>query len=591
MQLAEAAVFLAAAVVAVPLFKRIGLGSVLGYLAAGAAIGPSGLRLVVDQIEGTMHLAEFGVVLLLFVIGLELEPRRLWQMRAAVFGSGGAQVALTTAAIAPIAWLLGLSPVAAIVVGFALSLSSTAFVLQVLGERIEQTAPHGRAAFGILLFQDLAAIPALAAIPLLTTTGAASEATGSPWVSLAVAAAVIAGLVLGGRLLLRPLFRWVLRARSHELSAAWALLVVIGTALLMEQVHLSAALGAFLAGVLLADSEYRHELEANIEPFKGLLLGLFFVAVGMSADLGLVASRPLAVLGVVAGLVAIKLAALLAVGRIFRMSLGSSVSLAIALSQGGEFAFVLFGLAGAGGLLAREQADLLIVAVTLSMIATPLLFIARDRVARARGRGEGREFDAIEEENPVLIAGFGRFGQIVGRVLRMVKIPFTALEIDTGQVDFIRRFGNKIYYGDAARVELLRAAGAERARLLVVAIDDVEASLRTIAAARHHFPALRILARVRNRSHAHRAMSLGAHTIVRECYLASLDAARRALEEVGVPPSDAREYTRTFHEHDERVLSEQYAIRHDEAALIASAKRFSEDLEKIFEADARRRPG
>ncbi len=588
MELSQAAVFLAAAVVAVPLFKRLGLGSVLGYLAAGAAIGPAGLGLV-QQVEGTLHVAEFGVVLLLFVIGLELEPRRLWQMRAAVFGGGGLQVALTTAAIAPLAWLLGLAPVAALVVGFALSLSSTAFVLQVLGERLELTAPHGRASFGILLFQDLAAIPALAAIPLLAPAAGAPAPDAGPWASLGIAAAVIAGLVLAGRVLLRPLFRYVLSTRSHDLSSAWALLVVIGTALLMEQVHLSAALGAFLAGVLLADSEYRHELEANIEPFKGLLLGLFFVAVGMSADLGLVASRPLAVLGVVAGLVAVKAAALLVVGRMTRMSFGSSLDLAIALSQGGEFAFVLFGLAGAAGLLPAAQVDLLVVAVTLSMIATPLLFIARDRLARAPA--SPRPFDAVEEENPVLIAGFGRFGQIVGRLLRMVKIPFTALEIDTGQVDFVRRYGNKIYYGDAARVDLLRAAGAEKARLLVVAIDDVEASLRTIEAARHHFPGLEIIARVRNRAHAHRAMALGVRTIVRECYLSSLDAARRALEVVGVPPSDAREYARTFRDHDERVLREQFAVRHDEAAMIAASKRFAEDLEKIFEADARRRPG
>ncbi|MEZ4454088.1 MAG: monovalent cation:proton antiporter-2 (CPA2) family protein [Nannocystaceae bacterium] len=381
MQLAQSAVFLAAAVVAVPIFKRLGLGSVLGYLAAGAAIGPSGLALI-DEVEDTLHVAEFGVVLLLFLIGLELQPRRLWQLRVAVFGSGGAQVLGTTLVIAPIAWLLGLPPVAAVVVGFALSLSSTAFVLQVLGERRELTAPHGRAAFGILLFQDLAAIPALAAIPLLTTSGAGAEAAGDPLVSLAIAAGVILGLVVAGRLLLRPLFRYVLSVRSPELSSAWALLVVIGTALLMHQVHLSEALGAFLAGVLLADSEYRHELEANIEPFKGLLLGLFFVAVGMSADLGLIATRPLPILGLTLGLVAIKAAVLLVVGRIFRLPGDARPLLAIALSQGGEFAFVLFGVAGAAGLLPQATRDLLVVGVTLSMVTTPRRRLAahdRDR--------------------------------------------------------------------------------------------------------------------------------------------------------------------------------------------------------------------
>lgn len=589
LQLEQSAVFLAAAVVAVPLFKRLGLGSVLGYLAAGAAIGPSGLGLI-EEVEDTMHVAEFGVVLLLFLIGLELQPKRLWQMRTAVFGMGSAQVLATTAAIAPFAWLLGLAPAAAIVIAFALSLSSTAFVLQVLGERRELTAPHGRGAFGILLFQDLAAIPALATIPLLTTSGSAAEATGNPLVALAIAAATIVGLVAGGRLLLRPLFRYVLSTRIPELSSAWALLVVIGTALLMEQVHLSAALGAFLAGVLLADSEYRHELEANIEPFKGLLLGLFFVAVGMSADLGLVAAQPLAVVGVVAGMVALKLLALLTVGRLFKLPPRSATALAIALSQGGEFAFVLFGVAGAAGLVAREVLDLLIVAVTLSMITTPLLFMLRDRIARARASAEQREFDAIDEENPVIIAGLGRFGQIVARVLRMVKIPFTALEVDTTQIDFLRRFGNKLYYGDASRVDLLRAARADKARLLVVAIDDVAASLRTIETARHHFPELRIIARVRNRDHAFKAMALGAQAVFRESYLSSLEAARVALEELGLAGLDAREVTRTFREHDEALLREQFAIRHDEAALIASAKKFTEDLERIFEADARSRP-
>jgi monovalent cation:proton antiporter-2 (CPA2) family protein len=588
-QLAQSAVFLAAAVVAVPLFKRLGLGSVLGYLAAGAAIGPSGLGLI-EEVEDTMHVAEFGVVLLLFLIGLELQPKRLWQMRTAVFGMGSAQVLATTAAIAPAAWLLGLPPTTAIVVGFALSLSSTAFVLQVLGERRELTAPHGRAAFGILLFQDLAAIPALAAIPLLTTSGTASEATGDPLISLAIAAATIAALIVGGRPLMRPLFRYVLSTRIPELSSAWALLVVIGTALLMTEVHLSAALGAFLAGVLLADSEYRHELEANIEPFKGLLLGLFFVAVGMSADLRLIAARPLEVAGVVAGLVGLKLLALTAVGKLFKLRAGSCPSLAISLSQGGEFAFVLFGVAKTAGLLGLELYELLIVAVTLSMITTPLLFMLKDRIDRARASAQQREFDSIDEENPVIIAGLGRFGQIVARVLRMVKIPFTALEVDTTQIDFLRRFGNKLYYGDASRVDLLRAARADKARLLVVAIDDVAASLRTIETARHNFPHLRIIARVRNRDHAFKAMALGCHAVFRESYLSSLEASRVALEELGLAGLDAREITRTFREHDEALLREQYNIRHDEAALIASAKKFNEDLERIFEADARSRP-
>ena len=585
MELAQATIFLAAAVVAVPLFKRLGLGAVLGYLAAGVTIGPSGLGFI-HEVESTLHFAELGVVFLMFLVGLELQPSRLWKLRAQVFEFGGLQVIVTTLLLAPIAWLLGLPPVAAIVAGIALSLSSTAFVLQILAERRTLTSPPGHAAFGILLFQDVAASPLLAALPLLGTARAAEAAGADPWVQVGLALAVIVGLVLAGRFLLGPLFRVVTGTRIRELSAALALLIVLATALVVQEVGLSMALGAFLAGVLLADSPYRHELEADIDPFKGLLLGLFFVAVGMSAQLGIVADRPLLVTGLVLALIGIKAAVLVVLGRlVFRLNWRGALDLGISLSQGGEFAFVVCSAAVAAGVFARPTADLLIIVVTLSMVTTPLLFLLRDRLSKETA--EARPFDTIDEENGVIIAGFGRFGQIVARVLRMARVPFTALEINPTQIDFVRRFGNKIFYGDAARQDLLHAAGAGKARLLVVAVDDTEAALTIVRAARHNFPQLRILARSRNRQHTHALLACGADAVIRETFLSSLELARQALEELNLPGADAREIVATFREYDERLLTEQFAFRDDEQAMIAHSKKSAEELERLFETDAR----
>ncbi|UJR80181.1 monovalent cation:proton antiporter-2 (CPA2) family protein [Sandaracinus amylolyticus] len=586
--LALTAIFLAAAVVAVPVFKRLGLGSVLGYLVGGAIIGPSGLGLVED-VHSTLHFAEFGVVLLLFIIGLELQPARLWRMRGAVFGLGGAQVLVTAAVVAGFAIAFGIDWRGALVAGLALAMSSTALATQMLGEKHEMGTTHGRAAFGVLLFQDVAAIPLLAIVPML---GAAPAESGSPWLRFGIAAAVIAALVFGGRLLLRPMFRLIAQVRSHELSVASALLVVIATAILMEHVGLSMALGAFIAGVLLADSEYRHELEANIEPFKGLLLGLFFMAVGMSANLGVLLAQPLLIVGLALALVAVKLAVLVLLARASGHSTESSASLGIAISQGGEFAFVIFGVATQSSVMSTELVQVLVMVVTLSMAITPLLFLARDRLQQRLERAsENRAFDEIEgDESQVIIAGFGRFGQIVGRVLRLRRIPFTALDVSPEHVDFLRRFGNKIHYGDASRLDLLRAARADSAKVLVLAIDDVEASMRTLHLVKEHFPHLKVIARARNRQHAYALLGAGVDTVIRETFAGSVEAARHTLEELGLAHSDAKRAVRRFAEYDERMVREMFVHREDEKKLIESAKVYGKELERIFDDDARSSP-
>lgn len=587
--LVQSAIFLAAAVVAVPVFKRLGLGSVLGYLAAGALIGPSGLGFV-QEVESTMHFAEFGVVLLLFVIGLELQPSLLWKMRGQVFGLGGAQVLVSTLLFTIAGVALGLSYEAALVAGFGLSLSSTAFVIQLLGEKNEMTTPHGRTSFSILLFQDLAAIPALALVPLLGVRDAAADSGPSALVQIGLIAAVIVGLVIAGRFLLRPLFRFVASTRSHELSAAWALLVVIGTALIVGQVGLSMPLGAFLAGMLLADSEYRHEVEADIEPFKGLLLGLFFMAVGMSANLRLVLAQPVLIVGVALGVVGVKLLVLYVLGVATRMPRASAASLGVALSQGGEFAFVIYGVALTAGVLTHGVAEILVVSVTLSMVVTPLAFLARDRILAHLCKRQGvREFDQIDApETEVIIAGFGRFAQIIGRILRAKRIRFTALEASATQIDFLRRFGTDVYYGDASRVDLLRAAKADKAKIFVLAIDDPEASVRAAQVVKHHFPHLKIIARARNRQHATALMDLGVEHVIRELFHSSLVAAREALEELGLSPAEAHMAVRVFREHDEAGLTQQIKLQGDEVALRESARKVAADLEKLFERDQER---
>ncbi|HEY6282179.1 MAG TPA: monovalent cation:proton antiporter-2 (CPA2) family protein [Burkholderiales bacterium] len=583
--LIETAIYLSAAVIAVPLFKKLRLGAVLGYLAAGIIIGPQALGLVSD-VENMLHFSELGVVLLLFIIGLELQPSRLWVLRKSVFGLGGAQVVVTAALLGLIAYSLGLTPEIALVAGLGLSLSSTAFVLQILAEKNQLTTRHGRASFAILLFQDLAVIPILALIPLLAAKDIAAS-QGSLGFAALKALVLVAAVIIGGRFLLRPVFRAIAASRIQEVFTAAALLVVIGTALLMQLVGLSMSLGAFIAGVLLADSEYRHELEANIEPFKGLLLGLFFIAVGMSADLGLVASQPVAILAAVTIMMAIKSAVVFTLGKLAGYSNECARNLAVALCQGGEFAFVIFGVAAAHQIMDKSVADMLIVAVTLSMALTPAFFSLNEAIGKRWLRsGKPPDFDKIDEgENRVIIAGFGRVGQIVGRILRLRKIGFTALEMSQEQVDVVRRFGNKVYYGDASRVDLLRAAKADKAEIFVLAIDDVASSLKTAATVKKHFPNLAIYARARNRFHAYQLMDIGVDGLIRETLLSSLDLAKQVLQGLGIEEKQARGTIEMFKDHDEKTLLAQHAVHHDETKLIQSAKEAAQELQGIFEAD------
>ena len=585
--LIQAAIFLGTAVIIVPLFRRLKLGAVLGYLAAGAIIGPWGLGLIGDA-EATLNIAELGVVLLLFLVGLELEPSRLWALRQPVFGLGGAQVVVTGIALAAIIGALGLSWQSAIVIGFGLAMSSTAIVLAWLGERGELSSPSGRRAFAILLFQDLAVIPLIALLPLLGPDKA-SGASGFLLAAKGVAAIVF--VIVVSRLVIRPALKLIARFGGREVFTAAALLVVIGAALLMEAIGLSMSLGAFLAGVLLADSEFRHELEADVDPFKGLLLGLFFMAVGMSANLALLAAHPVAVLGVSLGLMVAKALLLYVIARVSGSDNEEAQRIAVLLAQGGEFAFVLFLAAQDRGILKGESAEFLVLAVTISMLIAPLSFIVHERMlSRWLERRRPPEFDTIDGPgNPVIIAGYGRYGQIVSRVLRMAGISFTAIEASYQQVDFVRRFGNKVYYGDASRLELLESARTREAKLFVLTIDDVEASVKTAAIVRKNYPDLPILARARNRVHYYRLRDLDIEAIERETFLSSLETAREALEQLGMDHARAERAVSLFRKHDTRQIEAQYAVRQDEAQLIQTAAQAAAQLQELFEADAKER--
>ena len=583
-------IFLLAAVVAVPLFRRFGLGAVLGYLVAGVAMGPFGLRLVKDP-ASVLGFSELGVVLLLFVIGLELSPARLWVMRRPVFGVGGLQVLITALALGAITALLGLGWKANLVIGLGLALSAPAVGLQLLAERKELNTGFGRLAFAILLFQDLAAIPLLALIPLLGEAKAASQ-SAPPLDAVLRALGMIAVVVIGGRLLLRQLFRAVAWTKMPEVFTATSLLVVVGTAWLMQWGGLSMGLGAFLAGVLLADSEFRHELEAQIEPFKGLLLGLFFIAVGMSIDVHRVMAEPVLIAEGVAVLLLLKAAILVLLGlRPGKLPAREALMLGAVLALGGEFAFVVFAEALRVGLIDAVLRDRLVAIVGLSMAATPLTVIAVSRwLLEHPAPKHERPADPIDQDNPrVIIAGLGRMGQIVGRMLRAQGVPFTALENSVEQVELQRRFGNLIYFGDPSRADLLRAAHADRAEIFVLTTDDAEANVRTARLLRRQFPHLKVLARARNRQHAFKLMDLGVDEVVRETLHSSLELGQRTLEALGVPAEVAAERRARFLRHDEQLLKEQYLVYDDEAALIQSSQQARQDLEKLFEADAQDR--
>ncbi len=583
--LATTTLFLAAAVLFVPLFKRFGLGAVLGYLAAGIVIGPGVLGLI-DDVETVLHISEFGVVLLMFVIGLELQPSRLWTLRSSVFGTGGLQVLLSTLALGGAAMALGLGPIVALVVGFGLAMSSTALVLQMLGERKELTDKHGRAAFAVLLFQDLSVIPFLAVVPLLAPK---LGDEGGGWMPALFAIGAIVGVIALGRYALRPVLRAVAAVEMPEVFTAAALLLVAGTAFLMQSVGLSLSLGAFLAGVLLADSEYRHELQADIEPFKGLLLGLFFMAVGMGADVGLVLHEPLLVIGLVLGLLAVKGLVLFGVGRVGGLDNIAARRLAFAAPQGGEFAFVLFGVAATAGILAPDLQSLLVVTVTASMILTPPLYALQARWGR---EAEARPFDEIVvPETPVVIAGFGPFGQIIGRVLRLRGVPYTVLERDWQQVDFLRQFGSPVFYSDATRLEVLRAAHVGKAALFVISVaEPEEASLRIAETVRKHFPNVRVFAVARTRQHAMHLMDLGVHKVVRRAYFSSLHMTRDVLIELGDAPEKVDDILVRFQRFDQDTLARQQAIHRDPERMRQSAKEAAKELEQLFEDDRRSGP-
>ncbi|MDB6060621.1 MAG: glutathione-regulated potassium-efflux system protein KefB [Verrucomicrobiaceae bacterium] len=579
----QTVLFLLAAVLLVPLCTRFGLGAVLGYLIAGVAIGPAGLD-VASHVDGIAHLSELGIVLLLFLIGLELQPARLWVLRRLVFGMGGAQVLVTGAVLALIAYGLGLSTKAALVAGLGLAMSSTAMVMQTLAEKGQLATRQGREAFAILLFQDLAVIPLLALMPLLS--GEHVDHAQPGWQAAAKAIAIIAGAIIASRTIVRPLFRIVIKFGGRDIFTAAALLLVLGMAMLMVGVGLSASLGAFLAGVLLADSEYRHELEAAIGPFKGLLLGLFFMAVGMTTNIGLLFHEPLLVVGLAVGLIAIKALILFALRLVLKSPPATARKLAISLAQGGEFAFVLFGLATDYRIFDQYHAELLMVVVSLSMVLSPLLMLLDDKVLTPLlDREEIRPFDNIDvESHPVIIAGFGRVGQVVSRILNMRGIAFTAVDNSPQQVDFVRKFGNNIYYGDPTHLNLLYAAKVDQAKLFVLAMDDVETSIKTAILVRKHFPHVPIYARARNRFHSYKLMDLGVKMLVRETLLSSIDLGAGVLRELGLNDSEVERTVTAFRDFDSKLLLQQHAVYQDEALMIQSSKQAVDDLKTLFES-------
>jgi monovalent cation:proton antiporter-2 (CPA2) family protein len=586
--LSELALLLAAAAIAAPIAKLARIGTILGYLLAGVALGPYGVQSVFSSAEASemLHFAEFGIVLLLFLIGLELRPKRLVAMRNAIFGLGGAQVAASALVMAVLGVLLGLKLAAALFAGLALALSSTAFALQVLEEKGELTARHGRLAFAVLLFQDLAAIPLIALVPFFAVEAAAKP--GMDLLAAGKALATIIAVVLVGHFLLDRVFRLVAATRVKEATTALALLVVVLITIVMHEAGLSPALGAFIAGALLAESSYRHQIEADIQPFEGLLLGLFFTAVGMSLNLGLLTSRPMAIIGFVAALVAIKTAVLYALGRWQGLAPAAARRLGLSLSQGGEFAFVLLAAGVTYGVLSRSQSEFLIVVVTLSMAATPLLLLLDDGLRRLE---PARATAGLVERPPaneghVIIAGFGRFGQIVARVLRAKKIPFTALDISPEQIALVERFGSKAFYGDASRLDILEAAQADKARAFVLAIDDVEASIRTAEMVKARFPDLPIYARTRNRNHSHRLLDAGVKIVRRETFLSALDITRSLLRGLGLPEREIERTITTFQSHDERRLIADYQHYTDMQKIQELARSDAANLEKLFAEDA-----
>ena len=582
--LTSSLVYLSAAVVAVPLARALGLGAILGYLAAGMAIGPWGLKLV-TEVEHILHFAEFGVVLMLFLVGLELEPRRLWTLRRPIFGWGSAQVLGCAAMLTGAAVLAGVPLTLSVVAALGLALSSTAIALQVMQERNLLGTASGQAGFAILLFQDVAAIPILALLPLLAADSTPN--VPSPLIDKAFEAikiiGVIGAVVLGGRTVLRPLMRAVAKNGTPEIFTAGALLLVVAVAALMQVVGLSMALGAFLAGVLLADSEYRHELETDIEPFKGLLLGLFFMAVGMSIDFGVLMAQPWLMLGVVLGFLAVKGVVIWLLARAMGIPVAERPVLVLLLAQGGEFAFVVFQAAAGAKAIEAETASLLVGAVALSMLLSPLLLAAISRWLLPRfAHCETNTLEELAEPQsaPTIIAGFGRYGQIVARMLSAQGLPATVLEHDAGMVESARAFGYQVFYGDASRLDLLRTAGAETAQVLVVAMDDVEQSLAVVDLAREHFPHLKLVARARDVTHWNALRDRGVTELDRELFESSLQTGQRVLQALGLTAEEAQAMALRFKQHNTQLLEDMYPHHKDRSKLIAVAKQGRQQLEE-----------
>ncbi|GGN10226.1 potassium transporter [Dyadobacter beijingensis] len=596
----QAMIYLAAAVVMVPIAKRLGLGSVLGYLVAGVAIGPAGLKFIGMEGQDIMHFAEFGVVMMLFVIGLELEPSRLWRMRKSIAGLGGLQVAVTTLIVAGIAMLFGVSWREALALGMIAAMSSTAIVMQTLNEKGWLKTVAGQSSFAVLLFQDLAIIPMLAIFPLLAEhagtadvhgAGSASLVSALPaWQQALVVLASVTAIVLTGKYLLRPVFRMMARTALREMFTATALLLVVGIAVLMTSVGLSPALGAFVAGVVLANSEYRHELESSIDPFKGLLLGLFFISVGSSIDFSLVVSKPWAIAGLVAGLMLLKMAILFVLGKIFEVRTAQNFIFSIGLSQIGEFAFVLLSFSTQEGVLGKELTDTMMAVVAISMAVTPLAMVVNDKWILTRfclvsaGLQVARPSDIEEQDNPVIIAGYGHFGNTIGRFLKANGVEATVLDNDSDNVDFLRRIGHKVYFGDATRYELLDIAGAGKAQMIIIAISDEEKRLEMIETVKKHFPNLHMLVRSTNRNDAYDLMNAGMMHIYRETFDTSLRLGVDALKLLGHRAHEATRMAKTFFMHDERTLKHLSSIRNDEE-YIHAARQHMEELEIIMQAD------
>ncbi|CAN5890752.1 glutathione-regulated potassium-efflux system protein KefC [soil metagenome] len=575
-------VYLGAAVLAVPLAKFLGLGSIIGYLAAGILIGPWGLAFVTNP-QDMLHFSEFGVVLMLFLVGLELEPQRLWSLRKPIFGWGSVQLFGSAALIIGVGVAFGLDWRIAMVGALGLAMSSTAIGLGVLAERSLMNTTSGQSVLSVALLQDVAAIPILALLPLLAMQQAHSE--GNAWVSAGKAIGVIAIIIFGGRLLVRPALRWIARSATPEIFTAASLLLVVATAALMQTVGLSMALGAFLAGVLLAESEYRRELETDIEPFKGLLLGLFFIAVGMSIDFAVVTSQPLLIAAVVLGFLLLKAAILWGMGRAMPLPKAERPVFIILLAQGGEFGFVVFQTAAQAGVIDAQISSFLVASVAISMLVTPLLLVAADRwlIPMLAGQRRSNIAELSEPQNQsVIIAGFGRYGQIIGRMLYANGIKPTVLDIDSEQVESMRKFGWRVFYGDAKRLDLMRTAGAASAKILVLAVDDVEQSVEVAKMVRENFPQITIVARARNVAHYFQLHDLGVTMIERETLDSALMSARSVLEQLGWEPHHARTLALRFRRHNVDQLAKMAPHRKDEAKLIAAAKQGRQQLEELF---------